>query len=340
MNQHEFDKLLERYLAGECNSEEERLIWEWQENMLKNTRVTLNPEEKEAIRKRLWNRIYNNTIGVVEEEYHSTKGRMLKLLKWGVAAMLVIGLVNGVLYFNKKELKPVARAAKTEESTDIEIRNTSATDSDIKLEDGTVVKLKSNSSISYPKHFGTRFRHVYLKGEAFFNVKRNPNAPFMVHTGDLVTEVLGTSFNIKSYDNVSDIEVSVTSGRVSVYEVSENADRKKNGVILTPNQKVTFDKASRKIMTGIVEKPIMLVPEITQHDFTFEDTVLPQVLQKLKNVYGIEIILENQELEHCVITADLNDLPLATQLELICKTINARFEQRGTSYFVSGEGCR
>lgn len=340
MNQHEFDKLLERYLAGECNSDEERLIWEWQENMLKNTRVILNQEEKEAIRKRLWNRIYNNTIGVVEEEYHSSKGRLFTIMKWGIAAMLLIGLVNVFLMMKEKKTTLTTHKSAIEVPTDIEIKNTSSTDTEVKLEDGTVVRLKKNSSISYPKHFGTKTRNVYLKGEAFFNVKRNPNAPFVVHTGDLVTEVLGTSFNVKSYETVSDIEVSVTSGRVSVYEATERPSDKKNGVILTPNQKVTFDKASKKITPGIVEKPIVLIPQATRIDFVFEDTPLPQVLQKLKNVYGIEIIVENQEMSHCVITADLNDLPLSTQLELICRTVNAHFEQRGTSFFVSGEGCR
>jgi ferric-dicitrate binding protein FerR (iron transport regulator) len=64
-----------------------------------------------------------------------------------------------------------------------------------------VVQLNPNSTISYPEHFGQKTRTVYLKGEAFFNIKRNPAKPFVVHTGDLVTEVLGTSFTIKSYEN-------------------------------------------------------------------------------------------------------------------------------------------
>lgn len=343
MNQHEFDKLLEKYLAGECDSEEEQLIWDWQENMLKNSQILLNSDEKEAIKNRLWNRIYNNTIGgtyTYEEDEEGTTNRGLKILKWGIAAMLVIGLANIFLIMKNNDAKAIAEATAVTQASDIEVKNTSATDSEIKLEDGTVVTLKKNSSISYPKHFGQKTRNVYLKGEAFFKVKRNPNAPFIVHTGELVTEVLGTSFNVKSYDNSKAIEVSVTSGRVSVYEVSEKSPTKKNGVILTPNQKVVFDKSSKKIMPGIVENPVVLTVSPTKIDFIFEDTPLSQVLQKLKNVYGIEIILENQDLNHCELTADLNDLPLNTQLELICRTVNARYEQRGTSYFVSGEGCK
>jgi ferric-dicitrate binding protein FerR (iron transport regulator) len=75
------------------------------------------------------------------------------------------------------------------------------------LEDGSEVQLNPNSTISYPEHFGQKTRTVYLKGEAFFSIKRNPAKPFVVHTGELVTEVLGTSFTIKSYENAKAIEV-------------------------------------------------------------------------------------------------------------------------------------
>ncbi len=342
MNQHEFDKLLEKYLAGECDSEEEKLIWDWQENMLKNSQVLLNADEKEAIRKRLWNRIYISTIGNYDndDDQTTTSGRGLRMLKWGIAAMLLIGLANIFLLIKSKDKAVLVEIPEHQQSSDIEIKNTSGADNEIKLEDGTVIRLKKNSSISYPKHFGKETRNVYLKGEAFFKVKRNPNAPFIVHTGDLVTEVLGTSFNVKSYDNSKAIEVSVTSGRVSVYEMTELASNKKNGVILTPNQKVVFDKSSKRITPGIVENPVVLSALVKKIDFIFEETPLPVVLQTLKNVYGIEIIVENEDLNQCAFTADLNDLPLSTQLELICRTVNARFEQRGTSFFISGEGCK
>jgi len=338
MNQHEFDKLLEKYLAGECNSEEEELIWNWQENMLKNSQLLLNSEEKEAIKKRLWSRIYHDAIG--ENTVVYSQKTAVYLLKWGIAAAVLLGLVNVFLLVRHKNIPPIAAVRPITQTSDIEIKNTSKTDSEIKLEDGTIVQLKVNSSISYPKHFGSRTRNVYLKGEAFFKVKRNPAAPFIVHTGDLVTEVLGTSFNVRSYDDAKAIEVSVTSGRVSVYENSEKSSDQRNGIILTPNQKVVFDKSTKKIIPGIVANPIAIIPTVNKIAFIFEETPLPQVLQKLKNVYGIEIIIENQDLSQCVFTADLNDLPLSTQLELICRSVNATFEQRGTSFFINGEGCR
>lgn len=222
----------------------------------------------------------------------------------------------------------------------IEVKNTASNPRQIKLEDGSVVILKANSSVTYPEHFGKKSRSVFLKGEAFFNVKRDPNKPFVVHTGELVTEVLGTSFTVKSYDDAQSIEVVVATGRVSVYENSAKTTQPRNGMILTPNQKIIFDKASRKLTPSIIEKPVLILPPPNPTIFIFEETLLPEVLTKLEKAYGLEIVIENQALTQCIFTADLNELPLRTQLDLICKSVNATYEQRGTSIFINGEGCK
>jgi len=222
----------------------------------------------------------------------------------------------------------------------IEVKNTASNPRQIKLEDGSVVILKGNSSVTYPEHFGKQSRIVFLKGEAFFNVKRDPTKPFIVHTGELVTEVLGTSFTVKSYEDAQSIEVLVTTGRVSVYENSAKTSQKRNGVILTPNQQIVFDKVSRKLSPSIVEKPVVIQPPANPFVFIFEEACLPEVLKKLENAYGLEIVIENQALNQCIFTADLNELPLRTQLDLICKSVNASYEQRGTSIFINGEGCK
>jgi hypothetical protein len=132
----------------------------------------------------------------------------------------------------------------------------------------------------------------------------------------------------------------VATGRVSVYENSNKPTQQRNGLILTPNQKIIFDKVSRKLTPSIIEKPVLIQPPAYPTLFIFEETPLPNVLKKLENAYGLLIIVENQILNQCVFTADLNDLPLHTQLDLICKSVNATYEQRGTSIFITGEGCR
>lgn len=337
MNQYEFNQLLEKYLAGQCSPDEERLIMEWQGNLLENTDLGLGEQEKETTKKRLWHHIQEATSEpVIEEEYRHRIGWW----KWLSAASVI--LLLGVYWgFNRSEIPPVPRAeAEVEAPHGIEVKNTAANPRQIKLEDGSIVVLKANSSVTYPEHFGKQSRSVFLKGEAFFNVKRDPTKPFIVHTGDLTTEVLGTSFTVKSYEEAQSIEVVVATGRVSVYENSSKKTQPRNGMILTPNQKIVFDKASGKLTPGIIEVPVIVRPPAASTAFIFDETPLPQVLKRLEKAYGLQIIVENQTLNQCIFTADLNDLPLYTQLDLVCKSVNATYEQRGTSLFINGEGCK
>jgi type II secretory pathway component GspD/PulD (secretin) len=161
----------------------------------------------------------------------------------------------------------------------------------------------------------------------------------VVHTGELVTEVLGTSFTIKSYENAKAIEVLVRTGKVSVYERTKAENTRKNGVILTPNQKVilkeeskNYSKSSRRARCDSASvQPTQLI---------FEDAQLSQVLQRLKESYMIDFEIESDAFEHCVFTGDINDLPLHTQLNLVCKAVNASYEQRGTVIFLYGSGCK
>ncbi|MCY7352573.1 MAG: FecR domain-containing protein [Cytophagaceae bacterium] len=333
MNQHQFNVLLEKYRAGACTDEEQELLQAWSEKMLLPHAKPDNFAEHEQTEKRIWNRLRRNTIAPV------TIARPL-WIPWSVAATVLLLLGIGVFMYRQPVQSRRPGVAAVLPKGVIQIRNTSDKPRRVTLEDGSLVLLKVNSSISYPEHFGDKTRSVLLEGEAFFNVRKNPTKPFVVHTGELVTEVLGTSFTVRSYEHTPSIEVRVVTGRVSVYE---NATRKpqqtRNGVILTPNQRVVFDKTSRKMVPGVVENPVLIQSPAMARPVVFSDTPLPDVLREIEHAFGLEIVVENKNLEHCVITADLSELPFRTQIDLICKSVNATYEQRGTVIFINGEGC-
>ncbi|MEZ4902197.1 MAG: FecR family protein [Spirosomataceae bacterium] len=337
MNQYEFNQLLEKYLAGECSPDEEKMIEDWQYNVLTDSRLAMEEQEQKMVRKRLWRKIQQKTVATKVGSFtHHSFG----WLRWVAAASIVLVVGSFWLKMQSTSSNTLNINKVSQTPHGIEVRNTASNPRQIQLEDGSVVILKANSSVTYPEHFGKQSRSVFLKGEAFFNVKRDPTKPFIVHTGELVTEVLGTSFTIKSYEEAQSIEVLVATGRVSVYENSNKATQHRNGMILTPNQQIIFDKASRKLTPSIVEKPVVIQPPASPILFVFEEARLPEVLKKLENAYGLEIVIENEALNECIFTADLNELPLKTQLDLICKSVNASYEQRGTSIFINGEGCK
>ncbi len=337
MNQYEFDKLLEKYLSGEATPQEEDLVRNWSDQMLAGSSSgNILPEEKETIKKRIWKRLRTNSM--VSEPFIN-RAHWVRI---GMAASVTMALI-GVLYvYDASSFFGRYTSEVAEPRGAIEVTNTSDKPQKVTLKDGSTVVLMQHSSISYPEPFGTENRTVFLKGEAFFQVKKDSSNPFIVQAGELVTQVLGTSFTVKSYEEAETIEVVVATGRVSVYEKREKSLRNRDGLILTPNQKITFDKKSQKITAGLVEKPAIVNPHRSEAGilFFFEDTSLPQVLSTLIKAYGIDILVENDALNTCTITADLNNLSLYTQLDLICKSINATYERRGTTLFIQGVGCK
>lgn len=332
MNQYDFEQVLQKYISGEQTPEEERYIQEYLESNPMNDAPVLE-DEKEQIGKRIQRKLYENTI--------STPLQVRLKPSYSTIAASVL-LIIGCWYFLSG---PESVAHLFEENLIttpgvIEVKNTSDKPQQIPLEDGSVVILKKNSSLSFPEHFGAKNRLVYLHGEAFFKIKRNPDKPFIVSTGNLVTQVLGTSFTIKSYDDARSIEVRVASGRVSVYEKSEKSARNSNGVILTPNQRIVFDKRSRKMELSIVEQPaVILKRSLAEMPFVFSEAPFKDALSVLEKAYGIDIVIESNIPDTCLFNGDLTDLAMFEQLDLICKSVNATYERRGTTVFVQGAGC-
>ncbi len=334
MNQHEFQELAEKYIRGDCTPDEESRMQQWADQTLTDVPAVLSASEQPVVRQRVWKRIATRTT--------RPPGRIVRN-DWvwaSVAAAVMLCVAGWWLREPRPDVLRVNSPQTAQLRGVVDVKNTSAKPQSITLEDGSVVVLKPNSSLSYPEHFGNKTRSILLRGEAFFTVKRNLTKPFLVHTGDLVTEVLGTSFTVKSYDDAPAIEVLVRTGRVSVYEAERDAPRRRNGVILTPNQKVTFDKSSKTLLPGLTDAPTPVNPPPNRQMMVFDDAPLADVLNALQAAYRIEIVLVNHQLTDCRFTADLNELPLHTQLDLLCRSVGANYEQRGTVIFINGDGCR
>jgi transmembrane sensor len=274
--------------------------------------------------------------------------RKKRIVRWSVAASIVGLLVLTALLLTTKEKDRNASTARGQIANIlIEQKNGSNGTQQIKLEDGTLVSLRPGSSIRFLPHFSSDKREVYLRGEAFFKVSKNPNRPFLVYYNDLITHVLGTSFNIKTDSVKKEVEVSVVTGKVHVYEKGNSlttGSNKVNGVILTPNQKVVYNEEERQFTATIVNDPLPVVKETikkTDHlpSFNFEESRLTDVFKSLENTYGLEIVVDNNHLYNCLFTGDINQYGLFTKLNIICASVKASYEVVGTKILIKGRGC-
>ena len=215
----------------------------------------------------------------------------------------------------------------------------------LQLPDGSQLVLQPQSEARYPTVFNPAKREVWLTGAAYFSVVHDADRPFLVHSGSLVTRVLGTRFRVNAPTNDSRITVSVESGKVSVYDQRElsqarqTANRQAPGVILTANQQVVYDANRASYQKELVPKPALVDPTLPPEQFEFHDTPIPVVFSRLQKNYGIVIQYDTVLFEHCTLTASLVGVPLHDQLNLICASIGATYQIVDTQIVVTGKGC-
>lgn len=217
----------------------------------------------------------------------------------------------------------------------------------VSLPDGSSVLLKNGSHLRYPKQFSGGKRIVYLTGEAFFEVAKDARHPFFVYTINLVTKVVGTSFNIKAYAADKDVVVTVRSGRVAVFTRSDKKRDEKissatpDGVVLTQNQQLVFARQSVRLALPKTISPAVArdVFVVNQASFLFDATPVSEVFSLLEKMYGISIVYDKATLGKCRLTADLTDEPLADKMLIICKSIEATYIINDTQLTISGPGC-
>jgi transmembrane sensor len=348
MDRNAFRQLLRRYLDNSCTDEERRIIDHWYE-LLDNERKPLSNEEITEVEKRLWCKIQSLTVNESSAPILFENGKN-KWWKYAAAASLIAAVIligNPVLKRrNQGSDTPSLVVAKVSQGFSEEINN-SATIKKIQLEDGSSVSIYPGSRLAFPKHFAASKREVYLEGEALFTVSKNPYRPFFVYNNQIVTRVLGTSFTVQ--DNNGKIEVAVKTGRVAVYENGEQinlneVEQKSNGVIITPNQKVTYYQQERHFVTSIVDQPAPMPIDSTQSvtpiHFNYNETPLNKVVQDLEDTYKLEIVLENDKMKNCLFTGDLSNQNLFNKLESICVAFSSSYEIKGTRILLkSGKNC-
>jgi transmembrane sensor len=268
-----------------------------------------------------------------------------KMSRWYMAAAVTLLLITTTLYFlnNNNNNAPAASKQQLTEKF-----NTTGRPLKLPMEDGSFITLQPGSKLSYPAHFSTARREVYMEGEAFFEVSKNADRPFLVYCNNLVTQVLGTSFTVKNDSPKKAVEVAVITGKVQVYEnknlPANEHENKTNGVILAPNQKVIYKEEDRQFTATLIKDPLPIVHEtknrsVQPASFNFEEASLSHVLQSLERTYGIEIVVENDRIYKCLFTGDVTQYGLYTKLDMVCATVKASYQVIGTKILISGKGC-
>ncbi|ACT95908.1 FecR family protein [Dyadobacter fermentans] len=302
--------------------------------------------------------VVKQTVGRVtgaEEETLRPSGRLVPAfsINWmqfaaSVAFIMLLGWAVYSVMIKRNDRPQLVQQGNVIEQTAqwTEKHNTTTQTIDIALNDGSRISLEPRGRIRYPEKFDGPRREVFLEGEAFFDIAKDPAHPFLVYANGLVTKVLGTSFRIKAYDGAREVTVEVKTGKVSVFAQSDPDLKEKlddtqlQGVVLTPNQKIVYARNEVKMLKTLVEKPEMVVPKADVPQFSFEDTPASEVFNTIAKAYGIDILYDEALLKDCPLTAMLDNQTLHDKLDIICKAVESSYQIVDGQVVIHSKGCR
>lgn len=196
------------------------------------------------------------------------------------------------------------------------------------LSDSTEVWLNSGSEFKYTSDYGTKNRDVYLKGEAYFNVRKNQQLPFLVKTDSVSVRVYGTKFSIRNYSDMETVKIALQEGKIALNLESEN-----DQLFVKPEEEIIY----RKGQSGYSKKHIDIhnVADWRNGILRFDMEPLSDIIQTLKRQYNVDIQMESTTYNQKVFYGSFSINQSITEiLDIVSASLDLQYVYRDNVYCV------
>ena len=298
MTEQELKNLIRKKQQKSLTKKEEATLLSFEKKMLERNRehIFLDKKHKSKISSAIYSKIQH------KKQIGFGNGWMK------IAAILVITITLGSIhwYFSPNKQHSYNTQPKV---TMLQIEAPFGKKRTFNLPDGSIVKLNSGSKIKYPEIFNDSIREVTLSGEAFFEIKKDSSQPFIVKTSSLFTRVLGTSFNIKAYEDEDNTIVTLATGKISV------GTNQKDEIILNPSHQAILNKKNKRF----TKQKIDLNKTLSWKNgiLRFDNEKLATAIPKLEKWFNVKIKLKNKNSAECAFTGIFENASLESILENI-----------------------
>lgn len=198
----------------------------------------------------------------------------------------------------------------------------------IRLSDGTLVKLNSGSRLTYPDNFDHDNREVNLEGEAFFEVEKDASRPFKITSGQVLTTVLGTSFNVHAFQN-EDVRVTVLTGKVKVH----STDNPNSAVQLRPGDQALYEAVNGKLTSRQVNVEEHLVWK--ENIILFKGASQKKVLNTLSRWYDVSFEVKGDSTQEWGISGRYQDKSLEFILNSLSYSVGFSYEIKSNQIIIN-----
>ena len=383
MDKKDFEKLLDKYIAGEASLEEEQRLLNFYGSFQKKPKTVKATDE---LGENIFGKIQENISSVDEDRYNPS---FYYLKSISIAAIILLFISTGLYFYSNRMI------SEPEQFTEIDVRNdilpgynkailTLADGSKISLDDaangllasqgniaitktengqivyeknnvdkskfishrsaintiqtpkggkyqirlpdGSKVWLNSASTLIYPTTFAGNERKVQLKGEAYFEIAPNKNVPFRVESDNQIVEVLGTHFNINSYDDEDYVKTTLLEGSVKVILSSNPNEISKTKLLKPGEQSLTKSSQSGiRIENADTEKAVAW----KNGYFKFRNTPIKEIMREIERWYDVELIYEGKIPSDEFTGFISNDVKISAVLKIMEESGGVKFSVKG-----------
>lgn len=321
MDKQYFLKLLDKYLKGKASEEEQNFLiryydlFELEEEVMKLWPKGKKELLREEIRASVWQNIYNYEKPIARIK---TINRFTRV---AAAAIFIAVCFSAFFYWYNQPIK---------EQAGQRIAHQVVENQKIYLPDGSTAVVKAGSKLHYPSSFDSaNTRDIYLEGEAFFDIRHNVSKPFIVHSGEISTTVLGTSFNIKAFPADKNITITVIRGKVKV------SNRNKVVGTITRNQQITYNKQNGHATHAVV--PVEPYMDWQKQNLLLDNVTVGEATELLEQRFDVSIVFTSEKVKSKRFTTTLiKDETLEQALKLICEFNDAvyRYDASNSSLII------
>ncbi|MCB0643474.1 MAG: FecR domain-containing protein [Phaeodactylibacter sp.] len=339
--QRSYEVLIGKYLAGEISGVEKEQLFDWV-NASSDNKTFFDDllevwgmsadyavEIPELDLSESWDAIAERIQpGATTTQTDGSSTKVVRLSNrtrmWRVAAVLLLAIAAGLWLWKPgttADATPFIAQTTTEKLLE-----------PVRLPDGTAVWLNGHSRIQYQEIEGTR--QVELTGEAFFEVASDSMRPFIVLAGDAVTEVLGTSFNLRAYPEEAEVELTVKTGKVAFRSKTVPKDTLK----LPAGAAATFLNKENRVETK--EEPEVNVLSWKTDVLVFENLPVGEVLKDVERYFNVKIEIDNPGILDCSYRGNFRNPKLSDVFAGLKFTLKLdEVEEVENGYILKGEGC-
>lgn len=315
-------ELAEKYLNNKCTKEEARKVLRWFQTPegVAFLEQELDKDIDEVLCKEDTSQASAGDVESVEaeiHELHTISNRNNDQFKWGVllkaaaAILLILTSISTYWLLEQRSTNAVSQQ---------KFKTGPGQQEKITLADGTKIHLNQNSELWLNSGASSQYRLVRLKGEAFFKVTHNERRPFVVTTGDVRIQDIGTAFDVKSRSGARGIQVAVVDGEVSL---ESKVRSQQSPIRLTKGQFAYLDAEKNQIKTNHFEVKNYL--SWMNNHIVFKDAPLYKVGQQLEHLYDIKSVYASDKLKNLKISADFKGSSEEKVLSVISLTLHIQY---------------